>query len=48
MFQKMDGHVNTFKQTKYMSFEIKKNQLLEKHNETCNIMSNIIEKAFDT
>lgn len=31
-----------------MSFEIKKNELLEKSNDILNNVSNIIEKAFNT
>lgn len=43
---KTNGHVNSFKETKYISFEIKMNELLEKFNEIWDNVSNIIEKAF--
>ena len=46
-FAKMEKYVNSFKETKYMFFEIKKNELLEKYNEICYKLSNIIEKVFD-
>lgn len=44
---KMNGYLNSFKETKYMSFEIKNNKLLEKYNKICAKLNNIIEKASD-
>ena len=43
----MNGYVYSFKETKYMSFEIKNNKLLEKYNKICAKLNNIIEKASD-
>ena len=40
----MDGSANSLKETKYMSFEIKKNELLVKYNEIWDKVSNIIGK----
>ena len=36
-----------FDETKYMSFLIKDDELLEKYNETCEKVKNSIKKGFD-
>ena len=45
----MSGYVEISDETKYMSFLIKNNKLLEKYNEICDKVSNIIKKkGFDS
>ena len=40
----MSGYVEISDETNYMSFLIKNNKLLEKYNEICDKVSNIIKK----
>ena len=42
----MKGYGFSFKDTKYISFVIKNNQLLEKYNKNWSKLSNIMGKAF--
>ena len=44
---KMSGWVNRFKETKYMSFYIKDDQLLKKYKEIWYKISNTMQKGFD-
>ena len=48
MLPKMSAFRRDFEETKYMSFYIKANKLLEKYNETWGRANNIIEKGFDS
>ena len=43
----MSGYVEISDETKYMSFLIKNNKLLEKYNEICDKVSNIIKRKKD-
>ena len=45
---KIDGYVNSFKQNKYIFFEIRKIELSEKYNQIWDKVSKITGKAFDT
>ena len=44
---KMSAYRRVFDETKYMSFLIKDDELLEKYNETCEKVENSIKKGFD-
>ena len=43
----MSAYRKRFDETKYVSFLIKDNELLEKYNEIWDKVSNIIKKGFD-
>ena len=45
--QKLSGYRKDFHETKYMSFFIKDDQLLEKHNEICEKVKNSLKKEFN-
>ena len=47
MLQKMNAYRKDFDETKYMSFLIKNNELLEKYNEIWDNVSKVIKKGFD-
>ena len=44
----MSAHRRDFDETKYMSFLIKCDELLEKYNEACEKISKSIKKEFDS
>ena len=44
----MKANRRDFDETKYMSFLIKGNELLEKYNKIWNKVSNIMKKVFDS
>ena len=44
----MSGYRRDFDETKYMSFLIKDNKLLEKYNEIWDKVSKVIKKGFDS
>ena len=48
MLPKMKANRRDFDETKYMSFLIKGNELLEKYNKIWNKVSNIMKKVFDS
>ena len=48
MIPKMSAYRRDFDETKYISFFIKDDKLLEKHNETCDKVSNSIKRGFDS
>ena len=48
MLPKMKANRGDFDETKYMSFLIKGNELLEKYNKIWNKVSNIMKKVFDS
>ena len=47
MIPKMSAYRRNFDGTKYMSFFIKDDELLEKHNRIWNKLSNSVKKAFE-
>ena len=47
-FPKMSAYSGDFDETKYASFLIKNDELLEKHNEIWDKVSNTIKKGFDS
>ena len=44
----MGGYKRSFDKTKYISFPIEIDKLLEKYNKIWNKVSNVIEKDFDS
>ena len=44
----MNAYRRDFDKTKYMSFLIEDNELLEKYNEVCDKVSDIIKNGFDS
>ena len=48
MIRKMSAYRRDFDETKYISFLIKDDKLLEKYNEICDKVSNSIKKGFDS
>ena len=48
MYLKMVGYRKSFNKTKYMSFLIKDDESLEKHNKTLNKVSNSTKKGSDS
>ena len=48
MLPRMSAYRSNFYETKYMSFLIKKNEFIEKHNEICDKVRKIIKKRFDS
>ena len=47
-FPKMSAYRSDFDEIKYASFLIKNDELLEKHNEIWDKVSNTIKKGFDS
>ena len=48
MIQKIQAYRKNFNGTKYMSYIIKKDELLEKFNKLWNKVSNTVKKGFDS
>ena len=48
MFPKMSGYIKSGNKTKYMSFLIKDDELLEKHNNIWDRVCNSIKRGFDS
>ena len=48
MLQKTSGYTKSFNETKYISFLIRDDELLEKYNKIWNKVSNSTKKGFDS
>ena len=48
MLPKMSAYRSNFDETKYMSFLIKDDELLEKYNKIWDKVSNTVKKRFDS